>query len=278
VLRDATSALVYLHTPSAAKPWTALHGDIKASNILLERGGRAVLSDVGIAKQRQLDAAATGRTSTLIKGTPSHLDPEYVRTGERRAETDGYALGMVVLQSLTGLDLRSCGFREAKPLLLDPGSPERWAASLLDPRAGWPMQVAAALAGLVHGLSYERWLEDRMPCEEAERRLEGLAREVGIEAVQVEDAAGRQALDAAGAGAGDAAQPPRAEERSLCFICEEWPHTVRFYPCGHACVCTKCEPKARAHFKDCCPICKSPICSVERGDHVGNAPTYVFRR
>ena len=36
VLRDATSALVYLHTPSAAKPWTALHGDIKASNILLE--------------------------------------------------------------------------------------------------------------------------------------------------------------------------------------------------------------------------------------------------
>ncbi len=54
-----------------------------------------MLSDVGIAKQRQLDAAATGRTYTLIKGTPSHLDPEYVRTGERRAETDGYALGMV---------------------------------------------------------------------------------------------------------------------------------------------------------------------------------------
>lgn len=72
-----------------------------------------------------------------------------------------------------------------------------------------------------------------MPCEEAERRLEVLAREVGIEAVQadellaireapasadelaipsqVEDAAGRQALDAAGAGAGDAAQPPRVQ-------------------------------------------------------------------
>ena len=72
-----------------------------------------------------------------------------------------------------------------------------------------------------------------MPCEEAERRLEDLAREVGIEAVQadellaireapasadelaipsqVEDAAGRQALDAAGAGAGDAAQPPRVQ-------------------------------------------------------------------
>ena len=85
----------------------------------------------------------------------------------------------------------------------------------------------------MHGLSYERWLEDRMPCEEAARRLEDLAREVGIEAVQadellaireapasadelaipsqVEDAAVRQALDAAGAGAGDAAQPPRVQ-------------------------------------------------------------------
>ena len=123
---------------------------------------------------------------------------------------------------------------------------------------------------------------------------------------QVEDAAGREALDVAGAGAGDAAQPPRVQpstssRRSL--VEERSSTTILLLSVGggalallhlrgvaahdpllplqirSACVCTKCEPKARAHrFNDCCPICKSPICSVERGDHVGSAPTYVYRR
>ena len=298
-LRDATAALVYLHTPLAAsKPWMVLHGDVKASNILLGRNGHTMLSDVGIAKQHggsgssaASESSQDSRTSTLcslgastnLKGTPSHLDPIYLQSGKRTKETDGYALGVVVLQTLTGRFPRECGFSEAKLLLQAPSAPERWATSLLDPAARWPLAIAASLAGLVHGLSWERFREDRMPCTAALRELERLASDAAIPNVVPEDEEGDdEGSTAVALTAGVAARACAAadEERSLCMICDDRPHTVRFYPCGHAVVCAVCEPTARSFFNNCCPRCQVPIDdrAVERGAHIGNAPTFAFRR
>merc|ERR1719262_335038 len=48
IIRDATKALLFLHTPSASKP-VLLHRDIKPANILLDGQLNAKLGDVGLA-------------------------------------------------------------------------------------------------------------------------------------------------------------------------------------------------------------------------------------
>lgn len=290
VLRDATAALVYLHEPVAGvKTWSCLHCDVKASNILLGRDGSTLLSDVGIAKQRELTAAAsdstasTSRTATgmasshLLRGTPSHLDPLFLQSGKRSKATDGYALGVVMLESLTGRFPRECGFSECKPLLQAPQRPELWASALLDSTAGWPHDVAAALAVLVTGLSWERFKEDRTPCTEALATLQRLASAHGLPDVPPTGRHAAVASSASEAPLGTASPPP-GEERSMCIICDERPHTVRFQPCGHAVVCGECEQKARSYFSNKCPTCGSAIDGAERGKHIGEAPTFAFRR
>ena len=91
VLRDVCAALNYAHSQGL------LHCDIKAGNILLEKGGKAYLTDFGIA--RLSDAA----TATLVgAGTPAYMAPELVRGEEPSPQTDIYALGVVLYEMLTG--------------------------------------------------------------------------------------------------------------------------------------------------------------------------------
>ncbi|WP_309117968.1 protein kinase [Saccharothrix sp.] len=77
-----------------------MHRDVKPSNILLDRDGRRVyLADFGLAMQAQ----ATRLTrSGLVLGTAAYLAPEQVRGGEVGPPADVYALGLVLLECLTG--------------------------------------------------------------------------------------------------------------------------------------------------------------------------------
>ncbi len=77
-----------------------VHRDVKPGNVLLDGTGRARLSDFGIAR---LLADATRHTSTGITlGTAAYLSPEQVRGEEVTGATDVYALGLVLLEALTG--------------------------------------------------------------------------------------------------------------------------------------------------------------------------------
>jgi eukaryotic-like serine/threonine-protein kinase len=76
-----------------------VHRDIKPANILLDRGGAPRLADFGIA--RALDgtiATATG----AVAGTAAYLAPEQVRGERVGAPADVFALGLVLIESLTG--------------------------------------------------------------------------------------------------------------------------------------------------------------------------------
>lgn len=87
------AALAYVHRAGV------VHRDIKPANILLDRDGGAHLADFGIA--RLVDA--TGMTSTgLALGTPAYLAPEQVQGGRIGPPADVYALGLVLLECLTG--------------------------------------------------------------------------------------------------------------------------------------------------------------------------------
>ena len=93
-LRDVALALGYAHARGV------VHRDVKAENILIERGtGRAVVTDFGIARlaeSKQL--TATGQ----VLGTVHYMSPEQVTGDAVDGRSDVYALGVVAFLALSG--------------------------------------------------------------------------------------------------------------------------------------------------------------------------------
>ena len=76
-----------------------VHRDLKPAKVILDGSGKAHLADFGIA--RLVDT--TGMTATgFALGTPAYLAPEQVQGAEIGPETDVYALGLVLIECLSG--------------------------------------------------------------------------------------------------------------------------------------------------------------------------------
>jgi serine/threonine protein kinase len=79
-----------------------VHRDIKPSNVLVDVGGRARVTDFGLAKHvdRGDDLTLTGQ----IVGTPAYMAPEQItnRRGEIGPACDIYGLGALLYELLTG--------------------------------------------------------------------------------------------------------------------------------------------------------------------------------
>jgi eukaryotic-like serine/threonine-protein kinase len=76
-----------------------VHRDVKPSNILLDEEGFPHLSDFGIAL-----LAGQSRVTAVdeVIGTPAYLAPEQILSGALGPAVDIYALGLVLLECITG--------------------------------------------------------------------------------------------------------------------------------------------------------------------------------
>jgi serine/threonine protein kinase len=85
--------LVHVHAQGV------VHRDVKPSNILLDEDGFPHLSDFGIAL-----LAGLSRVTAVdeVIGTPAYLAPEQILGGALGPAVDVYALGLVLLECITG--------------------------------------------------------------------------------------------------------------------------------------------------------------------------------
>src|SRR5690606_3219825 len=94
LLRESAWALAYAHLRGV------VHRDIKAANIMIERGsGRAVLTDFGIAR----DSHASSLTQAgEVVGTVHYMSPEQANGLPLDGRSDLYSLGVAGFQALSG--------------------------------------------------------------------------------------------------------------------------------------------------------------------------------
>ncbi|HEY0136773.1 MAG TPA: protein kinase, partial [Nannocystis sp.] len=121
----------------AAHAAGVVHRDLKPANILIEPGGRVVITDFGIARGLADDG---GRTQGMV-GTPLYMAPEQVEGAPVDGRTDLYALGLTLFEMLTG----------AQPFIADApliAALRRIEEPPPDPRTRCP-ELPAALAQIV---------------------------------------------------------------------------------------------------------------------------------
>ncbi|KAG8727909.1 hypothetical protein FRC11_012199 [Ceratobasidium sp. 423] len=97
---QVADGLAYMHSLGIA------HGDIKGDNVVVSKGGIAKITDFGCATmKREFPVAFTATDSlhySVRWAVPSQAPELFLDDGAANFETDVYALGMTILETLTG--------------------------------------------------------------------------------------------------------------------------------------------------------------------------------
>ena len=94
IFMQIASALSYAHENGI------IHRDVKPVNVLMDRSGRPILSDFGIAKVLAGTKGLTRQGAGV--GTPEYMSPEQCQGGPVDGRADIYALGVMLFEALTG--------------------------------------------------------------------------------------------------------------------------------------------------------------------------------
>lgn len=158
-IASATTAV--LETLGRIHAAGVVHRDLKPANILIDAEGRPTILDFGLSFEPTYGDAPSEEGRIL--GTPAYFAPEQIRLEAITAQTDLYALGLVLYEALSGVlphdasdlqDLIFARLTERPPPLLDvaPAVPAGVAevidGMLATEPEGRPRSVAEVLATL----------------------------------------------------------------------------------------------------------------------------------
>jgi len=259
---DVATALDYLHTATSSKP-CIVHRDVKLTNILVsEEADRlvAIVCDLGIAKVFQ--EGGTLGANTAVMGTLGYIDPQYAMGHILNKSSDIFALGVVLLQLLTGISeaFNRCEHPPALYLRLRP-SLRTQSPAIAEPGV-WPPEVAEYLGYFISMCTSDAIIDRPESCRTVAANLRAMIDIFSpIDQVSLKD---RDSL--------------RLRQRE-CIICfgETGPLDCRLAPCLHSCVCSK-DAEILIQSKQVCPLCQVPIQSFELGqfEHTNTLQKYPF--
>ncbi|KAL3651833.1 hypothetical protein CASFOL_004835 [Castilleja foliolosa] len=98
IISGVASALHYLHDEYDQK---VVHRDLKASNIMLDSNFNARLGDFGLARALDNDKTSYAEAEGVL-GTMGYIAPECFHTGKGTQQSDVYAFGAVILETVCG--------------------------------------------------------------------------------------------------------------------------------------------------------------------------------
>jgi serine/threonine-protein kinase len=87
--------------PRTRLPLNVVHRDIKPANIMITKNGGVKICDFGVAKAR-FEGQESRTSPDQILGTLQYMSPEYLRTGEISPAADVLALGLTIVELLSG--------------------------------------------------------------------------------------------------------------------------------------------------------------------------------
>jgi tetratricopeptide (TPR) repeat protein len=173
--RDVLSALEAAHAQGL------LHRDLKAENVMLERSGRAMVLDFGLAKLYTPDAPASGNPPTAsggLVGTYRSMSPEQANGFPLDPRSDLFSLGVLLYEAATGVSpfqgetpveilAKVCTHLQPPVRELSPAVPEAlsaWIDALLEkdfgrrpPSAGEALARLEAAAGPIAAAPPRAW-------------------------------------------------------------------------------------------------------------------------
>ena len=156
-------------SPFTGRPLHVIHRDIKPSNILLSEHGTVKVLDFGIARA---DFDREGETRSVAFGTARYMAPEQWMNENVTASVDVFALGVTMIELLSGRPA------ERLPLRIDKynAGRDKQIAAVRDPRWGgiWWRRLEELLQDML-----ARDPEDRASAERVQEVCMELSEEVG---------------------------------------------------------------------------------------------------
>ncbi|KAL9278673.1 putative protein STRUBBELIG-RECEPTOR FAMILY 2, protein kinase RLK-Pelle-LRR-V family [Arabidopsis thaliana] len=156
-------ALDYLHS-SFCPP--IAHSDLKATNILLDEELTPRIADCGLASLRPLTSNSVKlRASEIAIQNTGYIAPEHGQPGSSGTKSDTYALGVLLLELLTGRKAFDSSRPQGEQLLV------KWASTRLHDRRSLEQMIDGGIAGTFSSRVASQYADIISLCTQAEKEF-----------------------------------------------------------------------------------------------------------